>query len=74
MHQLLATPIILEMENIGSDDEKTFLMGLFLAKLYEYRRLQAATGAVPFALLAEQPELPLAAPVDDRPGTDDLVA
>ncbi len=44
MRELLEKPAILEMENIGSDDEKTFLMGLFLAKLYEYRRLQAATG------------------------------
>jgi Helicase HerA, central domain len=44
MQNLLSTPTILEMESIGSDDEKTFLMGLFLARLYEYRRLQAATG------------------------------
>ncbi len=47
MGQLLSTPAILEMENIGNDDEKTFLMGLFLAKLYEFRRLQAATGSLP---------------------------
>src|SRR5581483_12220913 len=45
IQELLATPTILEMESIGSDDEKTFLMGLFLARLYEYRRLQAATNA-----------------------------
>jgi hypothetical protein len=44
MHDLLSKPTILEMENIGNDDEKTFLMGLFLAKLYEFRRLQATTG------------------------------
>ncbi|BCL80640.1 ATP-binding protein [Ktedonobacteria bacterium brp13] len=44
---LLSQPTILELENIGSDDEKTFIMGLFLARLYEYRRLQAATGTVP---------------------------
>ena len=44
MGQLLSYPTILEMENIGGDDEKTFLMGLLLAKLYEYRRLQAASG------------------------------
>ncbi|HTK08590.1 MAG TPA: ATP-binding protein [Ktedonobacteraceae bacterium] len=46
MQDLLTTPTILEMESVGSDDEKTFLMGLFLARLYEYRRLQAATGAL----------------------------
>jgi hypothetical protein len=44
---LLSVPTILELENIGSDDEKTFMMGLFLARLYEYRRLQAATGNLP---------------------------
>jgi hypothetical protein len=44
--ELLSTPTILEMESIGSDDEKTFLMGLLLARIYEYRRLQAATGAL----------------------------
>ena len=32
------------MENIGGDDEKTFLMGILLTKLYEYRRLQAIEG------------------------------
>jgi hypothetical protein len=47
MKTLLAVPTILELENIGNDDEKTFLMGLFLARLYEYRRLQAATGNIP---------------------------
>jgi len=50
MQDLLSKPTILEMENIGNDDEKTFLMGLFLAKLYEYRRLQAATGQQPSGL------------------------
>ncbi len=47
MKTLLEVPTILELENIGNDDEKTFIMGLFLARLYEYRRLQAATGNLP---------------------------
>jgi DNA helicase HerA-like ATPase len=47
MHDLLNTPTILELESIGNDDEKTFLMGLFLTRLYEFRRLQAATGLLP---------------------------
>src|SRR5579859_2013315 len=46
MQQLLSHPTILEMEHIGGDDEKTFLMGMLLAKLYEYRRLQAASGSI----------------------------
>ena len=50
MHALLSIPTILELENIGNDDEKTFLMGMFLSRLYEYRRLQAATGKLPEGL------------------------
>ena len=50
MTQLLSVPTILELENIGNDDEKTFLMGLLLARLYEYRRLQVAEGVVPTGL------------------------
>lgn len=46
MHELLSKPAILEMESIGGDEEKTFLMGLLLAKIYEYRRLQASSGVV----------------------------
>jgi DNA helicase HerA-like ATPase len=42
--QLLQKPVVLEMENIGNDDEKTFLIGLIFARLYGYRRLQAAEG------------------------------
>lgn len=41
MEYLLSYPTILEMEGIGSDEEKTFVMGLFLSRLYEYRRLQS---------------------------------
>jgi DNA helicase HerA-like ATPase len=50
MEQLLSVPTILELENIGNDDEKTFIMGLFLARLYEYRRLQAQMGTLPSGL------------------------
>ena len=42
MSELLAHPTILELERIGNDDEKAFLIGLVLTRLYEYRRLQAA--------------------------------
>lgn len=41
---LLQKPVILELENIGNDDEKTFLIGLVLARLYGYRRLQEKEG------------------------------
>lgn len=47
MQELLAEPTLLEMEEIGSDEEKTFLMGLLLAKIYEFRRLQYQSNALP---------------------------
>lgn len=44
MDDLLSRPVVLELEHIGNDDEKTFIMGLLLARLYGFRRLQAAEG------------------------------
>ncbi len=41
--KLLAVPTVIELESIGNDDEKTFLMGLLLARIYEYRRIQNAS-------------------------------
>ena len=39
--ELLAHPTVLELERIGNDDEKAFLIGLLLTRLYEHRRVQA---------------------------------
>lgn len=41
---LLTHPTVLELEYIGNDDEKTFIMGLLLARMYNYRRQQASEG------------------------------
>lgn len=35
---LFSRPCIIELENMGDDDEKAFLMGLLVSKLYEYRK------------------------------------
>jgi hypothetical protein len=40
MQSLLSKPTILELERVGNDDEKAFLIGLVLTRLYEYRILQ----------------------------------
>ncbi len=40
MEQLLNGPAILEMEGIGDDDDKAFLIGIFFIFLVEYRRAQ----------------------------------
>lgn len=42
---LLSRPTVLELERIGNDDEKAFVIGLLLMRLYEYRRLQSQGGA-----------------------------
>ena len=38
---LLAHPTVLELERVGDDEEKAFLMGLLLTRVYEFRTLQA---------------------------------
>jgi DNA helicase HerA-like ATPase len=50
MRIILGQPIVLELENIGSDDEKTFLIGMLLARLYGYRRMQSSEGKLPAGL------------------------
>lgn len=35
---LFDRPVVIELENMGDDDEKAFLMGLLVARLYEYRK------------------------------------
>jgi hypothetical protein len=44
---LLERPTVLELESIGNDEEKTFIIGLLLARLYGYRRAQATQGRLP---------------------------
>ena len=38
-------PVVLEFKDIGSDEEKAFLMGLILTRLYEYREAGGPAGA-----------------------------
>ncbi len=35
---LFERPVVVELENLGDDDEKSFLMGLLISRLYEYRK------------------------------------
>lgn len=37
--ELLSTPTVLELQEIGDDDEKAFLMALLLIRLYQYCRV-----------------------------------
>ena len=36
-------PMVIELRHIGDDDEKAFLMGLIIMRLYEYRESHAST-------------------------------
>lgn len=42
--ELLVRPTILELDALGDDEEKAFLMGLLLTRIYEHRRLQWHAG------------------------------
>ena len=37
-HNLFTRPVVIELENLGDDDEKAFLMALLVSKLYEFRK------------------------------------
>lgn len=39
--ELLSHPTVLELESIGSDEEKGFLIGLVMTRIYGYRRQQS---------------------------------
>lgn len=41
MADLLSCPTVLELEGIGDDEEKAFVIGLLLTRLYQYRVAQA---------------------------------
>jgi hypothetical protein len=40
MENLLNKPTILELQSIGDDEEKAFIIGLLVARLYEYREIE----------------------------------
>lgn len=41
MGHLLSKPTILELQSIGDDEEKAFIIGLLVARLYEYREIES---------------------------------
>ncbi len=48
MAELLSQPAVLELERIGNDEEKAFVIGLLLTRLYEHRVVHArGQGASP---------------------------
>ncbi|MFB7112679.1 ATP-binding protein [Streptomyces sp. NPDC056291] len=51
---LLGRPTVLELEGMGDDDDKAFMMGLLMTRLAEYRRTQGgADGLLHFLVIEE---------------------
>lgn len=44
MQELMEHPTVIELERIGDDEEKAFLIGLFLIKLFEYQKNKGESG------------------------------
>lgn len=54
MKALLDRPTVLELQSMGDDDDKAFLMGLFLIRLYEYRRAEGAVHRLQHLIVIEE--------------------
>lgn len=54
MKWLLEYPTVLELEDIGDDGDRAFLMGLLLIRLVEYRRAQGQLDGLQHVLVIEE--------------------
>lgn len=61
MDQLLASPTVLELEWMGDDDDKAFVMALLLVRLAEHRRAEGQSRTLRHVLLIEEAHRVLAA-------------
>ena len=43
--KLLDLPVVMELEDLGDDETKAFVIGLLLVQLYEYRKSQMTSGS-----------------------------
>lgn len=43
--QLLSRPVVMELEDLGDDDTKSFVIGILLVQLYEYRKAGMIRGS-----------------------------
>ncbi|MFF7079809.1 ATP-binding protein [Streptomyces lavendulae] len=51
---LLGHPAVLELEGMGDDDDKAFMMGLLMIRLAEHRRCQGDTNGLQHLLVIEE--------------------
>ncbi|MFI8105472.1 ATP-binding protein [Streptomyces sp. NPDC086023] len=54
MSELLAGPTVVELEAMGSDDDKAFVIGLLLIRLAEYRRAQGQQPGLTHLFVVEE--------------------
>jgi Helicase HerA, central domain len=66
MSLLLGRPTILELEAMGDDDDKAFLMGLVMIRLAEHRRARGDTEGLQHLLVIEEAHRLLGAPSSRR--------
>lgn len=45
IQELLSRPVVMELEDLGDDETKSFVIGLLLVQLYEYRKSQMTKGS-----------------------------
>lgn len=45
IHELLSRPVVMELEDLGDDETKSFVIGILLVQLYEYRKSLMTKGA-----------------------------
>ncbi|MGW1740155.1 ATP-binding protein [Nocardia sp. NPDC001965] len=58
MGEILRRPTVIELEGIGDDADKAFLMGLLLTRLYEHRRAENAAALAAAAKEGRPPPQP----------------
>jgi len=54
IEEILEKPTVLELKGIGDDEEKAFLMGILLGKIYEYREAQGNVPHLQHVTLIEE--------------------
>ncbi len=64
--QMLASPAVLELEGLGDDNDKAFVMALLIARLAEERRVQGQSPRLRHLLVVEEAHRVLANPEGQR--------
>lgn len=54
IEKLLSNPTVLELEDIGDDDTKAFVIGILLVQLYEYRKSRGEAKELQGVLVVEE--------------------